>query len=86
VLEGLRGDDSIAELCRKEGIAQPGTVQISMEASGRAGGCINLAHAQAPEPALPIASKNLLLAKGRPHTDRPLSGGIGQETGARMAC
>jgi transposase len=22
VLEGLRGDDSIAELCRKEGIAQ----------------------------------------------------------------
>ncbi len=23
VLEGLRGDDSIAELCRREGIAQP---------------------------------------------------------------
>lgn len=23
VLEGLRGEDSIAELCRKEGIAEP---------------------------------------------------------------
>ena len=26
VLDGLRGDDSIAELCRKEGIAQSGVV------------------------------------------------------------
>ena len=25
VLSGLRGEDSIAELCRKEGIASPGT-------------------------------------------------------------
>ena len=33
VLEGLRGDDSIAELCRKEGIAQSLYYTWSKEAS-----------------------------------------------------
>jgi transposase len=35
VLEGLRGDDSIAELCRREGIAQSSRKTTSDEVSHR---------------------------------------------------
>ena len=38
VLDGLRGDDSIAELCRREGIAEGKPFSQAIEAR-RTGGC-----------------------------------------------
>jgi transposase len=55
VLEGLRGEDSIAELCRKEGIAQSLYYTWSkefMEAGKRrlAGSVANMGHGRAASP------------------------------------
>ena len=58
VLEGLRGEDSIAELCRREGIASSMYYGWSKEfleagkkgARGRHGACRNVRRGQGPAP------------------------------------